>query len=52
MILNDVYLYHLEEKPTLITNLIQYTPLNLIPNIIGGSNVEKGDMLFGGLRIA
>jgi hypothetical protein len=43
---NDVYLKNLEEKPTLITNIIQYTPFNLIANLIDGSNVDKGDLLF------
>jgi hypothetical protein len=44
---NDVALKELESKPTLICNLIQYTPINLIPNLIDGSNIEKGDILFG-----
>jgi len=43
---NDISIMDLEEKPTLITNLIQYTPLNLIMNFIDGTNVEKGDLLF------
>ena len=43
---NDVYIKYLEEKPTLITNIIQYTPFNLIMNFIDGTNVEKGDLLF------
>jgi hypothetical protein len=37
----------MELKPTLISNMLQYTPINLIPNLIDGSNVEKGDLLFG-----
>jgi len=44
---NDVYIKHLEEKPTLITNMVQYTPINLIMNMIDGTNVEKGDLLYG-----
>jgi len=44
---NDVELKQLEPKPTLISNLLQYTPANLLPNLIDGSNVEKGDILFG-----
>jgi hypothetical protein len=44
---NDVSIMYLEEKPTLITNMIQYTPFNLITNFIDGTNVEKGDLLFG-----
>jgi hypothetical protein len=43
---NDVLIMDLEEKPTLITNIIQYTPFNLIQNFIDGTNVEKGDLLF------
>jgi hypothetical protein len=44
---NDVMLRELEEKPTLITNMLQYTPADFILNLIDGSNVEKGDTLFG-----
>jgi hypothetical protein len=44
---NDVFLKDLEEKPTLITNLLQYTPPNLMGNLIDGSNVENGDTVFG-----
>jgi hypothetical protein len=44
---NDVELKQLEPKPTLISNMLQYTPANLIPNLLDGSNVEKGDILFG-----
>jgi len=43
---NDVSIMDLEEKPTLITNIIQYTPFRLIMNFIDGTNVEKGDLLF------
>jgi hypothetical protein len=43
---NDVFIKDLEEKPTLITNILQYTPYNLIMNLIDGTNVEKGDILF------
>ena len=43
---NDVYLKQLEEKPTLMTNIVQYTPFNLIMNLIDGTNVEKGDLIF------
>jgi hypothetical protein len=43
---NDVYIKKLEEKPTLITNMIQYTPYSSIMNLIDGANVEKGDLLF------
>ena len=47
---NDVYLKDLEEKPTLITNLVQYTPYKYILNLIDGTNVEKGDLLFNEFR--
>jgi len=43
---NDVFIKDLEEKPTLITNMVQYTPYNYIINFIDGTNVEKGDLLF------
>jgi len=43
---NDVSIKDLEKKPTLITNIIQYTPINLIMNFIDGTNVKKGDLLF------
>jgi hypothetical protein len=43
---NDVYIKDLDEKPTLITNIIQYTPLKYIMNLLDGTNVEKGDLLF------
>jgi hypothetical protein len=44
---NDVELKKLESKPTLITNMLQYTPANMLPNLLDGSNIEKGDILFG-----
>jgi hypothetical protein len=43
---NDVFLKDLEKKPTLISNMLQYTPINLIKNLIDGTNVEKEDLLF------
>jgi hypothetical protein len=43
---NDIFLKDLDERPTLISNMLQYTPINLIKNLIDGSNVEKGDLLF------
>jgi hypothetical protein len=43
---NDVYLKDLEKKQTLISNMLQYTPINLMMNLIDGTNVEKGDLLF------
>ena len=47
---NDVLLKEMEEKPTLISNLIQYTPSNIVLNLIEGSNIKKGDLLFGNLQ--
>jgi hypothetical protein len=46
-IINKVLLSDLEEKPTLITNMLQYTPPALIPHLLDGSNDEKKDLLFG-----
>jgi hypothetical protein len=46
-ILNDVSLNQLSAKPTLISNLLQYTPANLALNLIDGSNLQKGEVLFG-----
>jgi hypothetical protein len=43
---NDVYLKDLEKRQTLISNMLQYTPINLMMNLIDGTNVEKGDLLF------
>ncbi|MDR1127003.1 MAG: hypothetical protein LBL06_02620 [Treponema sp.] len=43
---NDVFIKDLEAKPTLITNIIQYTPFKYITNFVDGTNVEKGDLLF------
>jgi hypothetical protein len=43
---NDVSIKDLEKKPTLITNIIQYTPYNLVMNFIDGTNIGKGDLLF------
>jgi ribosomal protein L32 len=44
---NDVLLQDLAEKPTIIVNLLQYTPTPLAINLIEGSNVKKGDVLYG-----
>jgi hypothetical protein len=46
-ILNDVLLKEMESKPALISNLLQYTPPNLTLNLLDGSNVRKGDLLYG-----
>jgi hypothetical protein len=45
--MNDILIKDLASKPTLITNLLQYTPANLIGNLIDGSNKNKGDILYG-----
>jgi hypothetical protein len=37
----------LESRPTLIVNMLQYTPAALALNLIDGTSVEKGDVLFG-----
>jgi len=47
---NDVLIKEMEEKPTLITNLIQYTPANIVMNLIEGTNVKNMDLLFGRLK--
>jgi len=44
---NDVVLSDMAENPTLIANMLQYTPANLAINLIDESNVEKGDVLYG-----
>jgi hypothetical protein len=44
---NDVLLKEMESKPTLISNLLQYTPADLTINLIDGTNCGKGDVLFG-----
>ena len=46
-ILNDVLLKEMIAKPTLIYNLLQYTPTNLVINLIEGSNIQNGDLLYG-----
>jgi hypothetical protein len=47
---NDVLLKEMEEKPALISNLIQYTPANIVLSLIEGNNVKNGDLLFGLLQ--
>jgi hypothetical protein len=44
---NDVLLKEMESKPTLISNLLQYTPADLAINLIDGTNCRKSDVLFG-----
>ena len=48
IILNDVRLIELNDEPTLICNLIEHTPINLVLNMLDGSNIQKKDALFGG----
>jgi predicted RNA-binding Zn ribbon-like protein len=43
----DFTLGDLAKKPTLIANILQYTPANLALNLLDGTNVEKGDVLYG-----
>jgi hypothetical protein len=47
---NDVLLKEIEAKPTLISNLLQYTPANIVLNLIEGNNIKNGDLLFGLLQ--
>jgi hypothetical protein len=44
---NDVILKKMKHKPTLISNLLQYTPIDLALNLMDGTNIEKGDVLYG-----
>jgi len=44
---NDILLSEMEQKPALIANMLQYTPANLALNLLDGTNVEKGDVLYG-----
>jgi len=44
---NDIVLGEMAQKPALIANMLQYTPANLALNLMDGSNVKKGDVLFG-----
>ena len=43
----DFTLGELEKKPTLIANILQYTPAHLAINLLDATNVEKGDVLYG-----
>jgi len=47
IILNDVLLNELQDKPTLISNLLQYSPTNLALNMMNGTNIQNKDPLFG-----
>jgi len=46
-VINDVPLNEMAQKPTLIANMLQYTPPNLAINLMDGTNIEKGDVLYG-----
>lgn len=48
-ILNDTNLYDLKLRPTLMVNMLQYTPCNLVLNLITGTNIPKQDLLFGAI---
>jgi hypothetical protein len=43
---NDVFLKDLANRQTLVSNMLQHTPVNLMMNLIDGTNVEKGDIVF------
>jgi hypothetical protein len=45
---NDVLLEQITPKPTLVSNLLQYSPAKCIINLVEGVNIKKGDFLFGG----
>lgn len=45
-VLNDVNIFEMKAVPTLISNMIQYTPYDLILNFINGEHYKK-DPLFG-----
>jgi hypothetical protein len=45
-ILNDILLSELSEKPTLILNLLQYSPVELRLRMLDGKNIEANDYLF------
>ncbi|AEF86298.1 hypothetical protein TREPR_1881 [Treponema primitia ZAS-2] len=45
---SDILLKELTPKPTLIGNLIQYSPANCIINLVEGTNIKNGDFLYGG----
>jgi len=47
---NDVLIKEMEDKPTLISNLIQYTPSNIVLNLIEGTNIRNKDLLFGNFQ--
>ena len=46
-ILNDIHLNELADKPTLISNFLQYTPAPLIINMLEGKNIKKRDIVYG-----
>lgn len=49
-IFNDVLMTELAEKPSLISSLLQYSPMPLQLNFINGENVKKKDFLFGSVN--
>lgn len=50
-VINDVDIRNLKLKPTLITNMIQYTPFDLILNFVNSSNIQTKDPLFGNRKL-
>jgi hypothetical protein len=46
-IINDVYIDHLRERPSLIANLVKHTPPRLVPSFISAKNISNKTLLFG-----
>lgn len=46
-VLNDVEINELADSPTLISNILQYTPQEMIITFIMGLNVVQQDPVFG-----
>lgn len=46
-IINDVYIDHLRERPTLIANFVKHTPPRLVPSFISAKNISNKTLLFG-----
>jgi hypothetical protein len=46
-IYNDILISEIEHKPTLISNLLHYTPPLLAIGMMAGTNIQNKDLLFG-----
>ena len=46
-IVNDVNLEELSQKPVLVSNLLQYTPPDLVLSLVEGKNLANRDPLYG-----